>query len=229
MQNGNAAGKFGQTFLKFLAVVVACGLFDLCLDLSHACCDGFFRTCTVNDGGVLFIDLDLVGAAEHVDGRRFELHAFFFRHYNTAGQDGDIFKHLFAAVAEAGSLDGADLQRTTQTVHNECCQCFLINILGDDQQRTSALCACFENRKQILEVGNLFVVDQDVGRFILALHLLCIGHEIGRDIAAVELHAFNGVDGGLGALGLVDGDDTLFLYGLHRFGDQSADSLVVVG
>ncbi len=61
-----------------------------------------------------------------------------------------------------------------------------------------------------------------------ALHLLGVGHEVGRDVAAVELHAFNHFYGGFGALGFVDGDDAFALYFLHGFGDESADGVVVV-
>ena len=42
MEHCNTAGQFGKAFLKFLAVVVAGGLLDLSLDLSHTCCDGIF-------------------------------------------------------------------------------------------------------------------------------------------------------------------------------------------
>ena len=41
------------------------------------------------------------------------------------------------------------------------------------------------------------------------LHLFGIGHEVGRDITAVELHALDHLHVGLGALGLLDGDDAL--------------------
>ena len=41
MQHGHTAGKFGETFLEFLAVVVAGGLGNLGLYHGHAGGDGF--------------------------------------------------------------------------------------------------------------------------------------------------------------------------------------------
>ena len=65
--------------------------------------------------------------------------------------------------------------------------------------------------------------------FHRALHLLAVGYEIGRDVAAVKLHAFHHFDGGFGALGLVNGDYAFFLDLFHGLGDEAADGLVIVG
>ena len=43
-------------------------------------------------------------------------------------------------------------------------------------------------------------MDKDVGVFELGRHLLGVGDEVGREVAAVELHAFDDVELGLEAL-----------------------------
>ena len=59
-------------------------------------------------------------------------------------------------------------------------------------------------------------------------HLLRIGDEVRRDVAAIELHAFDRVEVGLEAAGFLNGDDAVLADLLHRVGDQVADFLVVV-
>ena len=59
-------------------------------------------------------------------------------------------------------------------------------------------------------------------------HLLGVGDEIGREIAAVELHALDDVEFGLGGLRLLDRDNALVADLLHRVGDHLADGLVAI-
>ena len=66
----------------------------------------------------------------------------------------------------------------------------------------------------ILELGN---------------HLLGVGDEVGREIAAVELHALDDLELGVEALGLFDRDDALVADLLHGFGNHVADGLLAVG
>jgi hypothetical protein len=73
-------------------------------------------------------------------------------------------------------------------------------------------------------------VEQDVGVFELGDHLVGVGDEVGREVAAVELHAFDDVEFGLGGLGFFDRDDAFVADLLHRLGDHVADGfLVAVG
>ena len=72
-------------------------------------------------------------------------------------------------------------------------------------------------------------MDQDVGVFEHALHLLRIGDEVGREVAAVELHALDPLDLGGEALAFVDGDHAVLADLFHGLGQQLADLGVVVG
>ena len=80
-----------------------------------------------------------------------------------------------------------------------------------------------------LQIAELLFVDEDVGILQLDAHLLGIGDEVGGEIAAVELHAFDDLELGLGGLGLLDRDDALVADLLHRLGDHLADGGVAIG
>ena len=86
-----------------------------------------------------------------------------------------------------------------------------------------------EDRQHRLQVGELLLVQEDVGIFELSNHLVGVGDEVGRQVAAVELHAFDDFELGLGGLGFLDGDDALVADLLHRLGDHLADFGVAIG
>ena len=71
-------------------------------------------------------------------------------------------------------------------------------------------------------------MQQHVGVLELRHHLLGIGDEVGRKIAAVELHAFDDLDLGLERLGLLDRDDAFVADLLHGLRDHLADLAVAV-
>src|ERR1017187_10162877 len=225
----NAAGELGQTFLQLLLVVVRGCFLDLRLDLRHARLDLGLLAGAVDDGGVFLVDHHLLGAAQHVDGDVLELDAEIFRDRLAAGQDRDVLQHGLAAIAEARSLDGRDLQTTAQLVDDQRGECLAFDVLSHDQQRLAGLNHCFEQRQQFLQAGELLFVDQDVGVFHLNAHLVGVGDEVGRDVAAIELHAFDHIELGLKRLRLFDRDHALVADFLHRIGKELADLDGAVG
>ncbi len=72
-------------------------------------------------------------------------------------------------------------------------------------------------------------MDQDVRLIQFDVHLLGVGDEIGRQVAAVELHALDDVEFRLHALGFLDRDDALVADLLHRLGDHAADLGLAIG
>ena len=80
---------------------------------------------------------DALGAAQIFQLHAFQLDAGFFEDRLAAGQDGDVFQHGFAAIAEARSLHGAGVQRATQLVDNQSGERFAFHFFRDDQQRTA--------------------------------------------------------------------------------------------
>ena len=72
-------------------------------------------------------------------------------------------------------------------------------------------------------------MDEDVGVLELGHHLLGVGDEMRRQIAAVELHPFDDVEFGFGGLRLLNRDHPLVADLLHRVGDHLADRLIAIG
>ena len=72
-------------------------------------------------------------------------------------------------------------------------------------------------------------MDEQIGIFEDALHPFRIRHEIRRQIAAVELHAFNDIESRFKALGFFNSDHALFTDFVHRLGDNIADGGVSIG
>ena len=191
--------------------------------------DSLFVSSAVDDRRVVFADSDGLSRSEHLNRCALQLDTFLLADHRSAGEDSDVFEHLFAAVAEARSLHSADLQLRTQTIDNQSGQRFAIYVLCDDQQRTSALYSRFENRQQLFEVRDLLIIDQDIRLVHLHLHRLGVGDEIRADISAVKLHTLYHIDRGVHTFCLADSDDAVFRNFTHRVSNQFADLRVVVG
>src|ERR1700689_1646415 len=187
------------------------------------------RAFAFDNGGVVFVDGDLLGLAEIADLHVLELNAQVFRDGLAASDGCDILQHRLATIAEARSLDGRDLQRATQFVDDESSQRFAFNILSDDDQRLAALGNLLEQREKILHAGNLLFVDQDVRVLESNFHALRIGNEVRREIAAVELHALDHFELGLKRARLFHRDDAILPVFLHSFRNDVANGFVVVG
>src|SRR4029079_9275494 len=122
-----------------------------------------------------------------------------------------------------------NLQTATQTVDDEGSESFAFDVFRDDDQRLAGLHHRFEQREQFVQRGEALLVYQDVGVVHFNAHLVCVGDEVGRDVATVELHAFDDVEFGLERLGFFNRDDALVADLLHRIGEELADFGVAVG
>ena len=134
----------------------------------------------------------------------------------------------FRRSPKPGALTAADLQPAAQLVDNERRERLALDVLGNDQKRLPRLDDRLKNRQHRLKRRQLLLVDQDINVLELGNHLLRIGDEVGREIAAVELHALDDVELGLGGLRLLDRDHALVADLLHRIGDHLADRGVAV-
>ena len=127
-----------------------------------------------------------------------------------------------------GALTAATFRPAAQLVDDERRERLALDILGDDQQRPRRLNDGLEDREQRLQVRQLLLVDQDVRVVELDRHLLGVGDEVRRQVAAVELHAFDDVELRGHALGFLDSDDAFLADLFHRLGDHVADFLLAV-
>ena len=117
-----------------------------------------------------------------------------------AGEDGDVLQHLLAAIAEARGLDGCAVQGAAELVDDERRERFAFDVFGDDEKRLLLLGNGLEHREEVLHVRDLLLGDEDVDVLEDHFHALGIGHEVRREVAAVELHALDDLERRLGAL-----------------------------
>ena len=128
IDDGDTTGQLGQALLELLAVVVRGGFLDLAADLGDAALDVFALAFTFDDRGGFLLDHDALGFAKVFNRDVLELDAEVFGDAAAAGEDGDVFEHGLAAVAEAGGFDGADLQRAAELVDHERGQRFAFDV-----------------------------------------------------------------------------------------------------
>ena len=186
------------------------------------------RAGALDDRRVVLVDRDLLGLAEVLELDVLELDAEVLGDDLAAGEDRDVLEHRLAAVAEARRLHRGGLQRAAQLVDDQRGQRLALDVLGDDQQRPAHAGDLLEHRQQVLHRADLLLVDQDDRVLEHHFHALGVGHEVGREVAAVELHALDDLERGLERLGLFDRDDAVLADLLHGLGDDLADRLVVV-
>jgi len=135
----DAARELGETLLQLLAVIVGGGLLDLRLDLPDARLDVLALAGAGDDRGLLLLDDDLLGPAEHLQRHILELDAEILGNELAAAQGGDILEHGLAAIAEARRLDGRDLEAAAQLVDHQRRERLAFDVLGDDHQRLTRL------------------------------------------------------------------------------------------
>ena len=90
-----------------------------------------------------------------------------------------------------GALTAAIFKPAAQLVDDEGRERLAFDLLGDDEEGLAGLHDGLEHGQQRLQARELLLVDQDVGLVELGHHLLGVGDEVGREIAAVELHALD--------------------------------------
>ena len=223
------ARQFGEPLLKFLLVVLGARIVDLGADLIDPSLDIGGLAGPVDNGGVVLVDLDLLGAAQLIQPQILQFHPHFFRNDHAARQNGDILQHGFAPVAESGGLDRGSAQRAPYLVHHQRGQGFSIHILGDEQEGSAGLGDLLENVEDIPHIAHLLLGDDHAGILQHRFHTIRIGNEIGGKVAPVELHALDHFQGGFGAFGLLDGNHAILAHLVHGVGDNFADRLVGVG
>src|SRR5690606_6243364 len=132
---GNTARQFGQTLLPVFLAVIGSGFFLLSAALGNTVFVVGLSSSTVDDSGVVLVDLHALGLTQVLQGSGFQIQTHFFADHGTAGQDGDILQHGLATITEARGLDRSHLDDAAHVVDYQGSQCFTFNVLGDDHQR----------------------------------------------------------------------------------------------
>ena len=104
---------------------------------------------------------------------------------------GDVLKNLLSPITESRRFHRGGEKNAPNLVDNQRREGLSFNILGNDQQGSARFSNLLEEWKEILEIGDLFLMDEDDWILEDHLHFFGIGHKIGRKIAAIKLHAFD--------------------------------------
>ena len=225
----NATGELSHAFLKFFTIVIARGAFDLRADVLDAVFNGRGITGTVNDGRIFFRDFDFLGTAELGKRSFIERKADVARNNRTARKDCDVFEHGAAAIAEARSFDGHNLQDAADGVDDQCGEGLAVDVFSDDDERTSSFSDLFKHRQKFANVADLLVVEQDERVLKNCSLLFRLVNEVGREIAAVELHAFDDFEFVLEALAVFNRNHAFLADLIHGFGNDLTDFFIGVG
>ena len=230
LDDGNTAGKLGETLLELLLLVVAGGgVVHDAADLLAAGGDSILVALTVEDDGVLLGDGDGASGTEHLSGGLLELDVELIGEDGTVGENTEVTKNALAVVTEAGGLDGGDLKLATELVEDADSESLTVDVLGDDDKGPAELLGSLEGGNDVLNSGDLLLREEDEGLLELDLLGLGVGDEVGGDEAAVELHALGNLKLVLDGLALLHGDNTLLADLLHCLGKELANELVAVG
>ncbi len=192
-------------------------------------CDLFFVSGAFDKRCVFFADDRFFDASEHLNSNIFQFDAELFADQLATGQDGDILEDGFTAVAKAGSFDGADFEAGAEAVDDKCCQRFPFDIFCDDEERSSRLSHSLEDREELFDGSDLLLVEENEDIFQNALLRLRVGHEVGGDVAPVEIHPFDDIEGRFKPFALFHGDRAVFADFFHRFCNDFADLRISVG
>src|SRR5262245_1994552 len=174
-----AADQLRQPLPQILAVVMRGRLLQLRAQLSHADINIGLLARALDDGRAVLVHHHPLGAAKIFNPDVSEVYTEFLGEGLASGQDRNVFKHRFAAIAEARGLDRADLQRPAQLIDHEGGERFSFYILGDDQQRLARLGRFLQERQQVLQQTDLLLVDQNQAVIKRAFHSLRVGYEVG--------------------------------------------------
>src|SRR5579859_877643 len=222
--DGHTAGELGQPLLQLLFVIVRGRLVHLNPNFVDAALDGLGIALALDDGGVVFARHHFAGAAQVAQGRRFQLLAQLFGDDRAAGEDRNVLQHGLAPIAKAGGFDGQHVEHAAQLVEHQGGQRLAVHVLGDDHQVALAnLDQLLQHGHDVGRGGDLLVVDQDIRVFDDGFHRIGGRHEVGRNVAAVELHALDIFGLELGRLRLLDGDDAVLADLVHHIRDQVAN------
>ena len=125
---------------------------------------------TFNDGGVIFVDDNLLGTTEVLDWKIFQFDTQGFKDGGSAGQNRQVFHHRFSAITVTWSLNSTAGEGSSKSVDHQSREGFAIDIFSNDQQWFVLLNNGFENRNNFLNVADFLFEDQDVCVFEHTFH-----------------------------------------------------------
>jgi len=196
--------------------------------LLDAILDVGFVACSLGDEGVVFSDFNFLRESKGREVDVVHRQADVLGDLGAAAHDFDVLHEVLAVVAEGRGLHGTDAQAGLEFVDDQGCQHVTFDVFGNDQEGFVDLEAVLEEGQQGLQLGDFLLDQQHVALVEHDLLFLGVGHEVRRDEAAVELHAFYDFDLVLGGLAFSHSDGAFLADALLSLADQTADAEVAV-
>ena len=139
MDDSDTARQFRKPFLQLLPIIVGRCFLDLRFDLLAARLDVLFLADAIDNRGVVLVNINAFGTAQHVEGNILEFNTKILRDNLTTSENGDIGQHGLSSVAKARGLDSRNLKASPQAVYDEGGKRFTFDILSNDQQWLTGL------------------------------------------------------------------------------------------
>ena len=201
LDDRHAAGELRQPLLQLLAVVVGGGLLDLRADLLDAALDR--RSGLPAPSMIVVLSLSIVTCLAWPRSSSLTFSSLMPRSSVIALPPVRIAMSSSIALRRSpkpGALTAAAVQRAAQLVDDQRRQRLALDVLGDDQQRLAG--AGRPARAAAAGPSSTLIFFSWIrmnGVLEHHFHPLRVGHEVGREVAAVELHALDDLERGLDA------------------------------
>src|SRR3974390_2795596 len=127
-----------------------------------------------------------------------------------------------------GALTAATLRPPRSLFTTRVRKCLAFYIFGNHEERLAGLHHRFEERQQLVESREFLFIDQNVWVLHFDPHLLGVGDEVRRDVAAIKLHTLDYFELGRERLRLLRGDNPLVANLLHGIGNKAANLFIAV-
>ena len=176
----NTPHQLGQPLLQLLPIIVAGGLLNLNPDLLDPTLQGTAFAHPLDNGGVVLVDAYPLGPTQIVHVHIFQLDPQILGDDPTAGENGDVLQHGLAPVPEAGGLDRRTPKGSADLVDHQGGQGLPLHLLRNHQKGLPRPGNLLQDGQQVLHRADLLLVQQDVRLLQLRLHLLRVGHKVGR-------------------------------------------------
>ena len=229
MNHADSADQLRQALLELFLVVLGLRILQLPANLVRPRLHGAGLSSAGDNDRVFGGNPDLPGLSEIIKLERFELHAEILEDRLAAGKNRQVLEHGLSALSIGRSLHRRAGKHTLELVDHQGREHLGLHVLGNQQQRPLGRQDLLHDRKQVGKLGQLLLVDENERLLELAEHLVAIGNEMRREIAAVKFHSLDGLDMGLDLLALLDGDDSVLSHRLEGIGDALANLPVLVG
>lgn len=148
----HSSRQLRQPLLKLAPVVVARRLVgNDASQLFAPLLDSSLLPSTVQEEGVVLRDRHGSGASEVLRLGLLELDVELVIEDGSSGEDGEVSEDRLPVVSEPRSLNGGDEKLPSELVEDAGGESLLVEVLGDDEERSTGLSGILESGEKVLE------------------------------------------------------------------------------